>query len=58
MSKEIRSSIANNVMNGAYIRQTKFANYGSVIEDSIMAQQKEFARKLLIIQEAKKNKQK
>ncbi|MDG1089555.1 MAG: hypothetical protein P8P37_01655 [Candidatus Marinimicrobia bacterium] len=56
MSKAIRSTIVNNVMNGAYIRQRKFANWGSVIEDSIFAQQKEFERKLVMIQQAKKNK--
>lgn len=53
MSKALKSHIANNVINGTYIMQRKFANFGSVIEDSIFAQQKEFERKLLIIQQAK-----
>lgn len=56
MSKALKSQIANNVLSGVYIKQRKFANWGSVIEDSIFAQQKEFERKLAIIQQAKKNK--
>jgi len=56
MSKAIRSTIVNNVINGCYIKQRKFANWGSVIEDSIFAQQKEFEKKLAIIQQAKKDK--
>jgi hypothetical protein len=54
MSKALKSQIANNVLSGVYIKQRKFANWGSVIEDSIFAQQKEFERKLAIIQQAKK----
>jgi len=34
------TSIMNNVKNGHYIRGMKFANYGSVVEDSIIAQQR------------------
>jgi hypothetical protein len=34
------TSIMNNVKNGHYIRGAKFANFGSVIEDSIIAQQR------------------
>lgn len=56
MSKALRSHIANNVINGTYISMPKFAHFGSVIEDSIFAQQKEADRKLAIIQLAKQNK--
>jgi hypothetical protein len=34
------TSIMNNVKSGHYIRGAKFANYGSVVEDSIIAQQR------------------
>ena len=34
------TSIMNNVKNGHYIRGAKFANFGSVVEDSIIAQQR------------------
>jgi len=47
------TAIMNNVKNGHYIRGAKFANYGSVIEDSIIAQQKEADRRLRQIQLAK-----
>ena len=47
------TAIMNNVKNGHYIRGAKFANYGSVIEDSIIAQQKEADRRLREIQLAK-----
>ena len=40
------TSIMNNVKNGHYIRGAKFANFGSVVEDSIFAQQREAERKL------------
>ena len=43
------TSIMNNVKNGHYIRGAKFANYGSVIEDSIIAQQREADRRLKAI---------
>ena len=55
MSKAIRSTIVNNVMNGAYIRNTRFRTYNEATE-GILAQQKEFERKLVMIQQAKKNK--
>ena len=55
MSKAIRSTIVNNVMNGAYIRNTRFAGYNEATE-GILAQQKEFEKKLAIIQQAKKDK--
>jgi hypothetical protein len=47
------TAIMNNVKNGHYIRGAKFANYGSVIEDSIFAQQKEADRRLREIQLAR-----
>jgi len=47
------TSIMNNVKNGHYIRGAKFANYGSVIEDSLIAQQKEADRRLREIQAVK-----
>lgn len=43
------TAIMNNVKGGHYIRGMKFANYGSVIEDSIIAQQKEADRRLQAI---------
>lgn len=55
-SKALKSQIANNVLNGVYIKQRKFANWGSVIEDSIIAQQREFEKKLAMIQQAKQDK--
>lgn len=55
-SKALKSNIANNVLNGTYIMQRKWNNFGSVIEDSIFAQQREFQRKLVIIQQAKQDK--
>ena len=45
------SDIARNIKNGAYISMRKFHNYGSVIEDSIKAQQAEADRRLRLIQE-------
>ena len=47
------TAIMNNVKNGHYIRGSKFANYGSVVEDSIFAQQREADRKLKAIQLAR-----
>ena len=44
------SSIMTNVKNGVYVRMQKFANYGSVVEDSIYAQQHEADRRLKEIQ--------
>jgi hypothetical protein len=44
------SQIARNVSKGSYLKQFKFASYGSVIEDSIQAQQAEADRRLAIIQ--------
>lgn len=56
MSKAIRSTIVNNVINGCYIKQRKFANFGSVIEDSIIESQRAWMKRLAIIQQAKKDK--
>lgn len=50
MSSERKSSIMASVKSGAYIKQFKFANYGSVVEDSIKAQQRQADRRLLQIQ--------
>jgi len=47
------TAIFNNVKNGHYIRGSKFANYGSVVEDSLFAQQREADRRLKAIQLAK-----
>ena len=47
------TAIMNNVKSGHYIRGAKFANYGSVIEDSLIAQQKEADRRLREIQLAR-----
>lgn len=55
-SKSLKSNIANNVLNGTYIMQRRWNNFGSVIEDSIFAQQREFQRKLAMIQQAKQDK--
>ena len=43
------TSIMNNVKSGSYIRGAKFANFGSVVEDSIIAQQREADRRLKAI---------
>tara|TARA_Y100000592_G_scaffold62718_1_gene97909 strand:- start:327 stop:521 length:195 start_codon:yes stop_codon:yes gene_type:complete len=51
LAKSARASqIARNVKSGVYVQMRKFANYGSVIEDSIFAQQAEADRKLRQIQ--------
>ena len=54
MSKAIRSTIANNVLNGTYI-EIQGSEHNEATE-GILAQQKEFERKLAMIQEAKKRK--
>ena len=54
MSNSARAShIASNISKGTYIKQFKFANYGSVVEDSIKAQQRQADRRLLEIQAGK-----
>jgi hypothetical protein len=45
------SDIARNIKNGSYISMRKFHNYGSIVEDSILAQQAEADRRLRLIQE-------
>jgi len=40
------TAIMNNVKSGHYIRGAKFANYGSVVTDSLFAQQREADRRL------------
>ena len=53
-AKCIRATqIMNNVKSGHYISMKKFAKYGSVIEDSLIAQQKEADRRLQQIKLAK-----
>ena len=47
------SQIARNISKGSYIKQFKFAEYGSVVEDSIKAQQAEADRRLAIIKAKK-----
>lgn len=44
------TAIMNNVRKGNYVRGMKFANFGSVTEDSIFAQQREADRRLKEIQ--------
>lgn len=47
------TSIMNNVQSGSYIRGAKFANFGSVVTDSIFAQQREADRRLKEIKAAR-----
>ena len=47
------TSIMNNVKSGHYIRGAKFAKYGSVVTDSIFAQQREADRRLKEIKAAR-----
>lgn len=44
------SQLMTNIKNGVYIGMQKFANYGSVIEDSIVAQQRQADQHMLEIQ--------
>lgn len=51
MSKNSRiSQIMKNMESGKYQKQFKFANFGSVVEDSIVAQQAQADKKLKEIQ--------
>jgi hypothetical protein len=50
------SEVARNVKNGVYLSMQRFANYGSVVEDSIVAQQREADLKLQKILSNKKAK--
>ena len=43
------SSIMDKMTKGHYVKQHKFANFGSVITDTIMGQQAEADRRLAII---------
>ena len=47
------TSIMNNVKNGHYIRGAKFAGFGSVVTDSLFAQQAEAERRLAEIKAQK-----
>ena len=59
MSKAHASAIANNVTNGTYVRNSRFADFGSVVEDSILASQREFEKRLEAIKaKREKNKKK
>jgi len=53
MNNERKSQIARNVASGVYAKIKKFAHYGSVVEDSIKAQQRQADRRLLQIQAGK-----
>ena len=56
MSKVHASSIANKVANGTYVRNSKFADFGSVVTDCILAQQREAEKRLeAIIASREKN---
>ena len=48
------SQIARNVSDGKYVKQFKFANYGSVVEDSVQAQQARADARLAEIQAQRK----
>jgi len=47
------SRIMSKASNGHYVKQFKFADYGSVVEDCIMAQQREADERLKEIQFAR-----
>lgn len=44
------SQLMTNIKNGVYVKMQRFANYGSVVEDSIVAQQRQADQRLLEIQ--------
>jgi hypothetical protein len=46
MSKTHASSIALNISNGSYVRNTRFSDFGSVVTDTIFGQQAEADRRL------------
>ena len=55
LAKSARNStIMTNIKNGVYVRMARFANYGSVIEDSIVAQQRQADQRLAQIQAQRK----
>ena len=43
------TAIMNNVKNGHYIRGAKWMGFGSVVEDSLFAQQAQADRKLALL---------
>ena len=53
-SKARASSIMSKASKGVYVKQSKFADFGSVVEDSIFAQQAEADRRLAKIQAQRK----
>ena len=50
------SQIMSNVSKGTYVNNTRFRNYGSVVEDSIKAQQRWADENLARLQREKKKK--
>jgi hypothetical protein len=48
------SQIARDVERGKYVKQFKFANYGTIVEDSLQAQQVRADARLLEIQAQRK----
>ena len=58
MSKVHASSIALNISNGSYVRNTRFSDFGSVVTDCILAQQREAEKRLEAIIASREKKQK
>ena len=48
------SSIMSKASKGVYVKQSKFADFGSVVEDSIFAQQAEADKRLAELQAQRK----
>ena len=48
------SSIMSKASKGVYVKQSKFADFGSVVEDSIFAQQAQADKRLAEIQAQRK----
>ena len=58
LSKNARcSEIVRNVAGGKYVKNSRFHNFGSVVEDSIFAQQLQADRRLKEIQAQRKIRQ-
>ncbi len=54
IAKHARASdIMNKMAKGYYVKQYKFHNFGSVVEDSILAQQKEADERLRLLRLAR-----
>ncbi len=54
IAKHARASdIMNKMAKGHYVKQSKFHNFGSVVEDSILAQQKEADERLRLLRLAR-----